>query len=146
MEAEERQGQTTYGTIGFRSGTRLGGRIADLNNSLGDLPRYNQSVLSQRLPIKREISLLAHADCSWHIQQMISNAFTMAGASYLPWMAGALTERPGRGYWLAFNQRLPISYKTGDCIIRLLYLSHLVRDEEDAEGEIAEDAIEEEAI
>ena len=33
MEAEERQGQTTYRTIGFRSGTQLGGRIADPNTA-----------------------------------------------------------------------------------------------------------------
>ena len=43
MEAEERQGQTTYGTIGFRSGTQLGGRIADPNispNTMGvHMPR-----------------------------------------------------------------------------------------------------------
>ena len=35
MEVEERQGRTTYGTIGFRSGMRLGGRIADPNMEAG---------------------------------------------------------------------------------------------------------------
>ena len=70
----------------------------------------------------------------------------MARASYLPWMAGALTECPGRGYWLSFNQRLPISYKVGDWLIGLLYLDCMVEDEEDAEGEVVEDAVEEEVI
>ena len=55
-------------------------------------------------------------------------------------------ERPGEGYWLSFNQRLPISYKLGDRLYGLLHHGQLVRDEEDAEGEIAEDAIEEEII
>ena len=54
----------------------------------------------------------------------------MAGASYLPWMAGALTERPGQGYWL----------------FGLLYPGRVIGDEEDGEGEIAEDAVEEEVI
>ena len=50
------------------------------------------------------------------------------------------------GYWLSFNQRLPISYELGDCLYGLLHRGWLVRDEEDAEGEIAEDAVEEEII
>ena len=70
----------------------------------------------------------------------------MAGASYLPWLAGTLEERPGEGYWLSFNQRLPISYELGDCLYGLLHRGWLVWDEEDAEGEIAEDAVEEEVI
>ena len=40
MEAEERQGQTTYGTIRFRSGTQLGGRIADPNTDKDRPPSY----------------------------------------------------------------------------------------------------------
>ena len=70
----------------------------------------------------------------------------MGGASYLPWLAGSLEERPGEGYWLSFNQRLLISYKLGDRLYRLLHRSRLVWDEEDAEGEIAEDAVKEEII
>ena len=73
-------------------------------------------------------------------------AFTMGGASYLPWLVGSLEECPGEGYWLSFNQRLPISYELGDCLYRLLHCSRLVRDKEDAEGEIAEDTVEEEII
>ena len=61
------------------------------------------------------------------------------------------TRRPGsvsfnKGYWLSFNQRLPIPYKLGDCLYGLLHRGQLVRDKEDAEGEIAEDAVEEEII
>ena len=68
------------------------------------------------------------------------------GASYLPWLAGSLEEHPGEGYWLSFNQRLPISYELGDRLYGLLHCGQLVRDKEDAEGEIAEDAIEEEIV
>ena len=62
------------------------------------------------------------------------------------WLAGSLEECPGEGYWLSFNQRLPISYELGDRLYGLLHHSRLIRDEEDAEGEIAEDAVEEEII
>ena len=72
--------------------------------------------------------------------------FTMGGAFYLPWLAGTLEEHLGEGYWLSFNQRLPISYKLGDRLYGLLHRGRLVQDEEDAEGEIAEDAVEEEII
>ena len=81
----------------------------------------------------------------WAIREM-GTAFVMAGASYLPWLAGTLEERPSEGYWLSFNQRLPISYELGDRLYGLLHRGRLVRDKEDAEGEIAEDAIEEEVI
>ena len=81
----------------------------------------------------------------WATREM-GTAFAMVGASYLPWLAGTLEERPGEGYWLSFNQRLPISYKLGDCLYGLLHCSWLVQDEEDAEGEVSEDAIEEEII
>ena len=72
--------------------------------------------------------------------------FTMGGVSYLPQLAGVLEEHPGEGYWLSFNQRLPISYEVGDWLYGLLHHGWLPRDKEDAEGEIAEDAIEEEVI
>ena len=81
----------------------------------------------------------------WATREM-GTAFTMGGASYLPWLSGTLEERLGKGYWLSFNQRLPISYKLGDRLYGLLHRSQLVWDEEDAEGEIAEDAVEEEII
>ena len=46
----------------------------------------------------------------------------------------------------AFNQRLPISYELGDRLYGLLHRGQLVCDDEDAEGEVAEDAVEEEII
>ena len=58
-------------------------------------------------------------------------------------MSGILEECPGEGYWLLFNKRLPISYEVGDCLYGLLHHSWLPRDEEDVEGEITEDAVEE---
>ena len=81
----------------------------------------------------------------WATREM-GATFAMAGASYLPWLAGTLEERPGEGYWLSFNQRLPISYELGDHLYGLLHRGRLVWDEEDAEGEVAEDAVEEEVI
>ena len=68
----------------------------------------------------------------------------MTGALYLPWMSGVLEEHLGEGYWLSFNQRLPISYKVGDCLYGLLHCGQLLRDKEDAEGELVEDTMEEE--
>ena len=38
----------------------------------------------------------------WATREM-GAAFAMVGASYLPWLVGALEERPGEGYWLSFN-------------------------------------------
>ena len=52
----------------------------------------------------------------------------------------------GEGYWLSFTQRLPISYEVGDCLYGLMHQGCLLRDKEDAEGEIAEDAVEEEVL
>ena len=76
----------------------------------------------------------------------VADAYSMAGVSYLPWMLGVLEEHPGEGYWLLFTQRLPISYEVGDCLYGLMHQGCLPRDEEDTEGEIAEDAIEEEVL
>ena len=81
----------------------------------------------------------------WATREM-GAVFTMGGASYFPWLAGSLEERPGEGYWLSFNQRLPISYELGDCLYGLLHHGWLVQDEEDAVGEIAGDTVEEEII
>ena len=55
-------------------------------------------------------------------------------------------ECPGEGYWLSFTQRLPISYELGDEIYGLLHPGQVPRDKEDAEGEIAEDTVEEEVL
>ena len=81
----------------------------------------------------------------WATREM-GAMFAMGGASYLPWLAGSLEERLGEGYWLSFNQRLPISYELGDWLYGLLHHGQLVWDKEDAEGEIAEDTVEEEII
>ena len=44
----------------------------------------------------------------WATREM-GTAFTMGGVSYFPWLVGSLEEHPGEGYWLSFNQRLPMS-------------------------------------
>ena len=89
--------------------------------------------------------MLRNSSSGWATREM-GTTFAMVGVSYLPWLVGTLEEHPGEGYWLSFNQRLPISYELGDRLYGLLHRSRLVRDEEDAEGEVAEDAVEEEII
>ena len=114
--------------------------ISDSSPSL-DLPeRRLETTNREAIPLMPRSSGLG-----WATREM-GAAFTMAGASYLPWLAGTLEERPGEEYWLSFNQRLPISYELGDRLYGLLHHGWLVRDEEDAEGEVAEDAVEEEII
>ena len=92
------------------------------------------------------IPLMPRSSGSGWASREMGATFAMAGASYLPWLAGTLEECPGEGYWLSFNQRLPISYELGDRLYGLLHRGRLVQDKEDAEGEIAEDAVEEEII
>ena len=105
-----------------------------------------QSCLRQFTKTWEVIPLMPRSSgLGWATREM-GTAFMMGGASYLPWLAGSLEECPGEGYWLSFNQRLPISYELGDRLYGLLHRGRLVRDEEDAEGEIAEDAVEEEII
>ena len=89
--------------------------------------------------------MLRSSGSGWATREM-GTTFMMGGASYLPWLAGSLEERLGEGYWLSFNQRLPISYKLGDHLYGLLHHSWLVQDKEDVEGEITEDVVEEEVI
>ena len=96
--------------------------------------------------IRGAIPLMPRSSGSGWASREMGAMFTMGGASYLPWLAGTLEEHPGEGYWLSFNQRLPISYELGDRLYGLLHRSQLVWDEEDAEGEVAEDAVEEEII
>ena len=95
---------------------------------------------------REAIPLMPRSSGSGWVSREMGAAFAMAGASYLPWLAGTLEERPGEGYWLSFNQRLPISYELGDRLYGLLHCGRLIRDEEDAEGEVVEDAVEEEVI
>ena len=92
------------------------------------------------------IPLMPGSSGSGWITREMGTTFTMGGVSYLPWLAGSLEEHLGEEYWLSFNQRLPISYELGDRLYGLLHCGWLVRDKEDAEGEIAEDAVEEEVI
>ena len=108
--------------------------------SLGSPERRLEATSREAIPLMPRSS-----SSGWASREM-GAAFAMAGASYLPWLAGSLEERPGEGYWLSFNQRLPISYELGDCLYGLLHHGRLVRDDEDAEGEVAEDAVEEEVI
>ena len=106
-----------------------------------DSPERRLGTMNQEV-----IPLMPRSSGSGWVTREMGAAFTMAGASYLPWLAGTLEECPGEGYWLSFNQRLPISYELGDRLYRLLHHGRLIRDEEDVEGEVAEDAVEEEII
>ena len=116
-------------------------RVISDDSLSSDLLERRQAMRSQQV-----IPLMPGSSGSGWATREMGTMFTMGGVSYLPWLAGSLEERPGEGYWLSFNQRLPISYELGDCLYGLLHRGWLVRDEEDAEGEIAEDAIEEEVI
>ena len=113
---------------------------------LGNLP--SSGLLERRLEIMTQeaIPLMLESSSSGWTTREMGATFMMGGASYLPWLAGSLEEHPGEGYWLLFNQRLPISYELGDRLYGLLHHSWLVRDKEDAEGEITVDAIKEEVI
>ena len=111
-----------------------------------DLPGLGSPERRLETTTREVIPLMPRSLGSGWASREMGTAFAMAGASYLPWLAGTLEERPGEGYWLSFNQRLPISYELGDRLYGLLHRGRLVQDEEDAEGEIAEDAVEEEVI
>ena len=112
----------------------------------GDSPSLDSPERRLETTSREAIPLMLRSSGSGWATREMGTAFAMAGASYLPWLAGTLEERPGEGYWLSFNQRLPISYELGDRLYGLLHCGRLVRDEEDAEGEVAEDAVEEEVI
>ena len=114
--------------------------VLDGSLSSGSLERRLGTMNREVIPLMPRSS-----GSGWATREM-GAAFAMAGASYLPWLAGTLEERPGEGYWLSFNQRLPISYELGDRLYGLLHRGRLVQDDEDAEGEVAEDAVEEEVI
>ena len=114
--------------------------VLDDSLSLGSPERRLGTMNWEAIPLMPRSS-----GSGWATREM-GAAFAMAGASYLPWLAGTLEERPGEGYWLSFNQRLPISYELGDRLYGLLHRGRLVWDEEDAEGEVAEDTVEEEII
>ena len=112
----------------------------------GGSPSLDSPGRSLETTNREAIPLMPRRSGSGWATREVGAAFAMAGASYLPWLAGTLEEHPGEGYWLSFNQRLPISYELGDRLYGLLHRGRLVRDEEDVEGEVAEDAIEEEIM
>ena len=114
--------------------------------ALDDSPSLDLPERRQETTNREAIPLMPRSSGSGWATREMGAAFAMAGASYLPWLAGTLEEYLGEGYWLSFNQRLPISYELGDRLYGLLHCGQLVRDEEDAEGEVAEDAVEEEVI
>ena len=62
------------------------------------------------------IPLMPRSSSSGWATREMGATFAMGGASYLPWLVGTLEKHPGEGYWLSFNQRLPISYELGDCL------------------------------
>ena len=109
----------------------------------GSSPSLDLQVNRQTMRIASAIPLMPQSSNLEQSTRLVTNAYSMVGVSYLPWMSGVLEECPGEGYWLLFNQRLPISYEVGDCLYKLLHHSWLLRDKEDAEGEIAGDAVEE---
>ena len=120
--------------------------VSENRVALDDSPSLGSPERRLEMTNQEAIPLMPRSSGSGWVTREMGAAFAMAGASYLPWLAGTLEERPGEGYWLSFNQRLPISYELGDHLYGLLHRGRLVRDEEDAEGEIAEDAVEEEII
>ena len=82
----------------------------------------NTGLLERRLEMTTQEAIplmLRSSGLGWATREM-GTAFTMGGVSYLPWLAGSLEEHPGEGYWLSFNQRLPISYELGDHLYGLL--------------------------
>ena len=120
--------------------------VSESRVASGNLPSSASPERRLEMMTREAIPLMPRSSgLGWATREM-GTAFTMGGASYLPWLAGSLEEHLGEGYWLSFNQRLPISYELGDRLYGLLHHGRLVRDKEDAEGEVAEDAIEEEII
>ena len=118
----------------------------DVNESRvvsGDSPSSGSLERRLEMTIQEAIPLMPGSSGSGWATREMGATFTMGGASYLPWLAGSLEEHLGEGYWLSFNQRLPISYELGDRLYGLLHHGWLVRDKEDAEGEITEGTVEE---
>ena len=66
--------------------------------------------------------MLRSSGLGWATREM-GAAFTMGGASYLPWLVGSLEECLGEGYWLSFNQRLPVI--GADPLVGLLVIKRL---------------------
>ena len=111
-----------------------------------DLPSLGSLESSQGTMHPRAIPIIQSAGGLRHTAQLVQAEFSMAGPSHLAWFSGCLMECPGEGYWLSFDHQLPISYELGDRIYGYLHPGWVLRDDEDAEGEVAEDTIEEEVI
>ena len=76
---------------------------------LGSLPNLGLPERRLETTIREAIPLmLRSSSLGWATREM-GTMFTMGGMSYLPWLAGTLEECLGEGYWLSFNQRLPIA-------------------------------------
>ena len=115
--------------------------VSENRVALDDLPSLDLPERRLETANREAIPLMPRSSGSGWATREMGAAFAMVGASYLPWLAGTLEEHPGEGYWLSFNQRLPISYELGDRLYGLLHRSWLVRDEEDVEGEVEEEIV-----
>ena len=82
----------------------------------GNLP--SSSLPERRLEMTtwEVIPLMPGSSSSGWVTREMGAVFMMGGVSYLLWLVGSLEECLGEGYWLSFNQRLPISYELGDCL------------------------------
>ena len=71
--------------------------VSDDSPSSGSPERRLGTMIQGAIPL-----MLRSSGSGWASREM-GAMFTMGGASYLPWLAGTLEERPGEGYWLSFN-------------------------------------------
>ena len=91
--------------------------ISGSSPSLG-LPERRLGMTTQEV-----IPLMPRSSGSGWATREMGAAFMMGGASYLPWLAGSLEECLGEGYWLSFNQRLPVI--GADPLVGLLVIKRL---------------------
>ena len=63
-----------------------------------DLPSLDLPERRLEIMIWEAIPLMPRSSSSGWATREIGAAFTMRGASYLPWLAGSLEECPGEGY------------------------------------------------
>ena len=66
--------------------------------ALDDLPSLDLPERRLETTSQEAISLMPRSSGSGWATREMGAAFTMVGASYLPWLAGILEERPGEGY------------------------------------------------
>ena len=65
---------------------------------LGSLPSSGSPERRLEMTTQEAIPLMPRNSGSGWATREMGAAFTMGGASYLPWLAGTLEERPGEGY------------------------------------------------